>query len=102
MDLLQVVLVFFILLLAVLLSVLGIQVFFILKDLKKSLEKLDKVLDDAGQIAEDAQGPMKIASDVSQAIEAGVRAVKAATSRSTEAVTSRVHSKPARRLFKRK
>lgn len=44
MDLLQISLVFLIILLAVFLSLLGIQVFFILKDLKGSLDKLDRFL----------------------------------------------------------
>lgn len=51
MDLLQVALIFLILLLGVLLTVLGIQVFFILKDLKSSLNRLDRVLGDDHEVA---------------------------------------------------
>lgn len=43
MDLLQIALVFLILVLTVMLSVLGMQVFFILKDLSKSLDKFEKL-----------------------------------------------------------
>ncbi len=46
MDILQVALVLLIMLLGVLLSILGFQVFLILKDLRKSLDKLDMVLSD--------------------------------------------------------
>lgn len=45
MDILQIALIFLILLLSAFLSILGIQVFFILKDLKKSLDKFDKMID---------------------------------------------------------
>lgn len=51
MDLLQVALIFLILLLGILLTILGIQVFFILKDLKSSLNRLDKVLGDDYEVA---------------------------------------------------
>lgn len=92
MDLLQVALIFFILLLTVMLSVLGVQVFFILKDLKRSLEKLDKVIDEADEVVENVKVPAKAAASVVEAVESGVRVVKEVTAKST---------KPARRLFRR-
>ena len=53
MDFLQVALILLIVVLGVFLSILGIQVFFILKDLRRSLNKLDEVLNDAQNIAYD-------------------------------------------------
>lgn len=45
MDLLQSALIFLIVLLGVFLSVTGVQVFFILRDLKKALDNLNNVLE---------------------------------------------------------
>lgn len=44
MDLLQIALIFLIVLLGVFLSVTGVQVFFILRDLRKALDSLNSVL----------------------------------------------------------
>lgn len=93
MDILQIALILLIVVLGVFLSVLGIQVFFILKDLKRSLEKLDQVLEDAHHITEDLEKPARAVSEVTQVLESGVRVVKEIGSRS---------SKPAKRLFKRR
>ena len=92
MDLLQIALVFLILLLSVILAILGIQVFFILKDLRKTMDKVELFLGDAQQIAEDVSKPIRAAAEVTQAVEAGVKVVK-----------SLVQNKPPKRLlFKRK
>lgn len=92
MDLLQIALVFLILLLSVVLSILGIQVFLILKDLRKSLDKFEILLGDAHTIAEDAGKPIRAAAEITQAVEAGVKVVKSiAQSR-----------QPKKLLFKRK
>ena len=45
MDFLQAALIFLILVLSILLSIIGFYVFLILKDLKKALDRLNKVLD---------------------------------------------------------
>lgn len=55
MDFLQIALIFLIILLAIFLSVSGIQVFFILKDLKKTLDNINNILSSDG-------GKEKIAS----------------------------------------
>ncbi len=53
MDILQIALVFLIVLLSVFLSVIGVQVFLILKDLRRDLNKLDKLVsEEASQIRE--------------------------------------------------
>ncbi|MBI4037293.1 hypothetical protein HY385_02620 [Candidatus Daviesbacteria bacterium] len=72
MDILQISLVLLILFLTGLLSVLGLQVFFILKDLKKSLDKIDLLIDDV-------EKPVKAAAQVTQAVENGVKAIKRIT-----------------------
>lgn len=92
MDILQIALVFLILLLSILLTILGLQVFFILKDLRKSLDKLDAVLSDAQSVADNIQKPVRAAAEVVEAIESGVKAVKAVATRS---------DKSSKRLFKR-
>lgn len=45
MDLLQILLIFLIILLSVFLTITGIQVFLILKNLKKALDNLNEILD---------------------------------------------------------
>lgn len=44
--------------LTVLLTVVGIQVFFILKEIRRSVEKINKILDDAGTISESVAKPI--------------------------------------------
>lgn len=84
MDFLQLALVLLILLLGIMLSVLGLQVFLILKDLRKSLDKIDFLLD--------IEKPVKAAAELTQVVEGGVKVVKHLGNRST---------KSAKRLFKR-
>jgi hypothetical protein len=86
MDIIQIALVLLILLLAIFLSILGIQVFFILRDLKKAVDKLDIILDDAQVVAEDIKKPIRAAANVTEAMEEGAKALKAL-------------SKPAKKLF---
>jgi hypothetical protein len=50
MDTTQVLLVIVVTVLTVLLSVIGIQVAFILAELKKTIEKINKMLDDGGMV----------------------------------------------------
>lgn len=93
MDLLQIALIFLIMLLGILLSILGIEVFLILKDLKRAVEKLDKVLSEAEEVTEDMGKPVKIVASAVGAIESGVKMVKSLGNKST---------KPVKRLFKRR
>ena len=58
MDLLQLALIFLMLLLTVFLTITGIQVFFILRDLHLALRRLNKVLDTSEVIAEDTEKPL--------------------------------------------
>lgn len=58
MDLLQVALVFLVLLLSIFLAITGFYVFLILKDLKKALDRLNKVLKTNDEIARDTEKPI--------------------------------------------
>lgn len=84
MDLLQIALVFLIILLAIFLSILGLQVFLILRDLKKSLNKIDLILGDV-------EKPIKATAELISAAESGVKAVKKLAA-----------TKQAKRFFKRR
>lgn len=83
MDILQAALIFLVLVLSVILSVIGLQVFFILRDLKKSLDKLDLLLGDARNFAEGIKRPVQVA-------QTGVQLVKNFN-----------RAKQARKLFKK-
>ncbi len=76
MDLLQAALIFLILLLSVFLAITGIQVFFILRDLKKALDKLNNVLKTGETIAEDIEKPVgSVSKAVTASIDSGVKAI---------------------------
>lgn len=62
MDLLQVALIFLILLLSIFLTITGIQVFFILRDLKKALDKFNAVLKTGENIASEIEKPVAAVS----------------------------------------
>lgn len=57
-DTAQAVLLFVLVVLTVLLLVLGIQVFFILRELRQTVSKANKVLDDTGVITESVSEPV--------------------------------------------
>lgn len=64
MDLLQAALIFLILLLSIFLAIAGFQVFLILRDLKKALDRLNKVLQTGEEIAQDIEKPVATASNL--------------------------------------
>ena len=64
MDLLQAALIFLILLLSIFLGITGIQVFFILRDLKKALDRFNAILQTGENIAEDIEKPVAAASNL--------------------------------------
>lgn len=71
-DAAQGVLLFVLVVLTSLLLVLGIQVFFILKELKRTVSKANKVLDDTGVITESVSGPVSAFSSLAAGIKTGV------------------------------
>lgn len=75
MDYLQIALIFLIVLLSVFLTVTGIQVFLILRDLKKALDKLNKVLQTGEEIAQDIGRPVAAASNLVSSLASGAKAL---------------------------
>ncbi len=57
--------------LTILLIVLGIQVFFILRELRKTVEKANKVLEDTGVITESVSKPIANISSLTTGLKAG-------------------------------
>lgn len=76
MDFLQAALIFLILLLSIFLAITGFQVFFILRDLKRALDRLNNVLKTGEDLAEDIEKPVKAASNLVSALEAKAKALK--------------------------
>lgn len=75
MDFLQIALIFLIALLSIFLSITGIQVFFILRDLKKALDRFNNMLQTGEQIAKDVEKPIAEVSRTVSKVESGVKAV---------------------------
>ncbi len=63
-DPVQAVLLFVILLLSVLFVILGVQVFLILKDLRVTVQKTNKILDDVEEITENISEPVNFIRSV--------------------------------------
>ncbi len=71
MDPAQTALFLVIIVLTVLLIVLGIQVFFVLKELRQTIAKTNKVLDEAGVITESVSGPLSSISALAMGLKTG-------------------------------
>lgn len=65
-----------IIVLTILLVILGIQVFFILRELRKTIEKANKVLDDTGVITESVSGPISSLSSLAMGLKTGAKLAK--------------------------
>ena len=65
-----------IIVLTLLLIILGIQVFFILRELRKTINKTNKILDDTGAITESVSGPISSFSSIAMGLKAGARLAK--------------------------
>lgn len=63
-DTVQAVLLLVIILLTILLVVLGVQVFFILRDFRRTLDKANRVLDNTEEITESVSQPINFISSV--------------------------------------
>lgn len=70
-DSAQLVLLLVVVVLASLLLILGVQVFFILKDLRRALYKANKVLDDTSVITESVSGPISSLSTLASGMKIG-------------------------------
>lgn len=71
MDAAQIILVVVIVLLALLLLALGVQVFFILRELKKTVSKANKVLDNTETITQSVSTPISSLSSIATGIKTG-------------------------------
>lgn len=69
MDLLQVALIFLILLLSIFLAITGFQVFLILRDLKKGLDKFNNILKSGENIVEDLERPVSSTKVISGIVQ---------------------------------
>lgn len=94
MDFLQVALIILIVLLAVFLSLTGIQVFLILKDLKKALDRFNKILEAGEGVMHGVERPVSAAMDLVTSLTNGANVLRGNTSKKTSKSSSK-------RFFKR-
>lgn len=69
-DPVQLVLLVVILILTILLVILGVQVFLILKEVRQTISKTNKVLDTAGAITENIEAPLEALSSLALGVRA--------------------------------
>ncbi len=70
-DPVQIILLIVIVILTTLLVILGVQIFFILKELRKTVKKANRILDNANSITENIEGPLEALSSVLVGFKAG-------------------------------
>ena len=70
-DPVQIILLVVIIALTILLVVLGVQIFFILLELKVTVKKVNKILDHAESITENIEGPLAAVSSLFLGIKSG-------------------------------
>jgi hypothetical protein len=70
MDTTQLLLITIILVLTIMLVLIGVQVIFILKEFKKTVEKMNKILEDTGVISESISRPVSMVSEAIMNIKA--------------------------------
>lgn len=63
-DLTQIILVMVVTAVTVILVIVGIQVFFILKEFRETIRKANKILDDFGTVSESVAKPIASAADI--------------------------------------
>lgn len=71
MDITQSVILSIIIVLAIFLVVVGVQVFFTLKELRRTLKKANKLMDDADDIVSQVKKPIETAGNLVTALTAG-------------------------------
>lgn len=70
-DTAQIILLVVVVILTILLVLLGTQVFFILRELRRTVSKANKVLDHTGAITQSVSGPISSLSNLATGIKAG-------------------------------
>ncbi len=78
-DSTQILIALVIVVLTVMLSIIGVQVYFILREFQKTIKKVNKVLDDTGQISESVSKPMSMFSSMLMGIKSGSAIMRALT-----------------------
>lgn len=78
-DATQALLAFVIIVVTAMLAVIGIQVFFILREFRKTLVKANKVLDDTGVISESVSKPVSMVSAMVTGIKGGAAFMRGLT-----------------------
>lgn len=73
MDFLQIGLIFLIALLSIFLTITGFQVFLILRDLKKALDRLNKVLQAGEEVVQNVEKPVASAANLVTALTEGAQ-----------------------------
>lgn len=71
MDSAQIILIIVITLLTIILAVLGVQVFFILREFRKTVLKANKVLDNTNVITQSVSAPISSLSSIATGIKTG-------------------------------
>lgn len=76
-DLSQVLLVIVITTLTLLLTFIGIQIVYILREVRRTIEKVNKMLDDAGMITESIAHPIAGLGGMIDGLKSGAKAIEA-------------------------
>lgn len=71
MDTVQILLITVVSLLSILLLVLGVQIFFILREVRNTIGRANKVLEDAGAISESISKPVESFSNILSSVNLG-------------------------------
>lgn len=79
LDTTQLLLAFVILVLTMMLSVIGLQIYFILREFRNTLAKANKVLDDTGIISESVSKPVSMLSGILVGLRGGSKIVQSLT-----------------------
>mgnify|MGYP001571384923 CR=1 FL=1 len=72
-DITQLLLGIVIVVLTVMISLIGVQVFFILREFRSTLQKANKVLDDTGLISESFSRPISVVSGMLMGLRGGTK-----------------------------
>lgn len=84
MDTLQLALVFLIILMAIILTAIGLQVFFLLRDLKRAVDRVGDILEGAQNLAESIGKPVKAMTNLAAVVETGIKVAQSFTSKMGE------------------
>ena len=71
LDTLQTVILLVLVILTILLVIIGVQVFFILRDFRKTVTKANKVLDNANTITENVSAPINALTSLTGSLKSG-------------------------------